>query len=115
KVPIPTDLVGKPVAAAQSELQALGLKSQVQTQTDPAPVGNVVDTNPKPGTSVKTGSTVTLLVSGGPAQVALPDVTTQTLAAATQTLKAAGFNNVQTTAAASSTVPANSVISQVPA
>jgi serine/threonine-protein kinase len=113
KVTIPADVVGKPVAAAQSELQGLGLKSQVQIQTDPAPAGNVVDTNPKPGTSVKSGSTVTLLVSGGPGQVNLPDVTGQSVTAATQTLKAAGFN-VQTVTATSSIVPANQVISQSP-
>jgi eukaryotic-like serine/threonine-protein kinase len=112
-VAVPADLVGKTSDAAQAELQGLDLKSQIQTQTDAAPVGNVIDTNPKAGTSVKTGSTVTLVVSGGPGQVALPDVTGQDVSAATKTLSDAGFV-VKTTPDSSDTVPLNKVISQDP-
>jgi len=113
KVAIPTDLVGQTSDAAQAELQGLNLKSQIQTETDASPVGNVIDTNPKPGTSVKTGSTVILLVSGGPAQVTLPDESGQNVTVASKALSDAGFQ-VQTTTASSDTVAVNDVISQTP-
>jgi serine/threonine-protein kinase len=75
QVAIPTDVVGKPEAAATSELQALGLKVQSQqTQSDTVAQGNVIATTPAAGTSVAKGSSVTLTVSAGPAPVSVPDV-----------------------------------------
>jgi serine/threonine-protein kinase len=112
-VTVPADLVGKQTAAAQSELQGLDLKSQVQTQTDPAAAGTVIATDPKGGSSVKKGSTVILLVSGGPAQVAVPNVVGQDAATASSTLTGAGFV-VQTTQQNSDTVATGQVISQEP-
>jgi serine/threonine-protein kinase len=112
-VTIPANVVGQTQAAAETELQALGLKSQPQPQANNAQIGTVFDTNPKPGTSVKSGSTVTLLVSSGPPQVQVPDVRNQDVAAATQALKNDGFN-VNTTTQNSNTVAANLVIAQSP-
>ena len=112
-VTVPADLVGKDTAAAQSELQGLDLKSQVQTQTDPAAPGTVIATDPKGGSSVKKGSTVILLVSGGPAQVAVPNVVGQDAATASSALTGAGFV-VQTTQQNSDTVATGQVISQDP-
>jgi serine/threonine-protein kinase len=112
-VTIPESVVGMDQAGAQTELQALGLRVQSQTQSNSASPGTVFDTSPKPGTSVKSGSTVTLLVSIGPPQVQVPDVRNQDVAAATHALQAAGFQ-VQTTPQNSDTVPVNVVIDQSP-
>jgi serine/threonine-protein kinase len=113
-VTIPADVVGQEQAAAQSELQGLGLKVQSQPQSSSTPVGRVVDTSPKPGTSVKSGSTVTLVVSSGPPQVQVPDVRNQDVTAATRTLQSAGFV-VTTVPQTSDTVAVNMVIDQSPA
>jgi serine/threonine-protein kinase len=113
-VTIPANVVGMDQAAAQTELQTLGLKVQSQQHTNNAPPGQVYGTDPKPGTSVKSGSTVTLLVSSGPPQVQVPDVRNEDVTTATHTLQGAGFV-VHTTAQNSDTVPANLVIAQSPA
>jgi serine/threonine-protein kinase len=114
EVTIPADIIGADAAQAQSELQNLGLKVAVRQQTSDTAPGKVVDSQPKPGTTVKTGSTVTLIVSGGPQLVQLPDVRGQDVNQATAALTQAGFH-VTTAPQASDTVPANQVIAQNPA
>ena len=114
EVTIPADIIGADAAQAQSELQNLGLKVAVRQQTSDTTPGKVVDSQPKPGTTVKTGSTVTLIVSGGPQLVQLPDVRGQDVNQATAALTQAGFH-VTTAPQASDTVPANQVIAQNPA
>jgi serine/threonine-protein kinase len=114
EVTIPADIIGADAAQAQSELQNLGLKVQVQQQTSDTTPGKVIDSQPKPGTTVKTQSTVTLIVSGGPQIVQLPDVRGQDVNQATAALTQAGFH-VTTTPQASDTVPVNQVIAQNPA
>ncbi len=113
-VTIPADVIGKDQSTAQGELQGLGLKVQSQSQSNNAQPGTVVNTDPKPGTSVRSGSTVTMVVSSGPPQVQVPDVRNQDVNTATQTLRNAGFT-VQTAPQNSDTVPANVVIDQSPA
>jgi beta-lactam-binding protein with PASTA domain len=114
-VTVPADLVGKPVADAQTELSKQGLKSQVQQQAnDTQQQGNVFDTNPKPGTQAKTGDTVTLLVSAGPTPVQVPNVTNMDATQAANILTQAGLHPVSTPQA-SNTVANNVVISQSPA
>jgi len=113
-VAIPPDLIGQDANTAQTELTGLGLKWQLQPQPSNQPANQVLDTNPKVGTSVKAGSTVTLVTSAGPVQVSVPDVRNQDAAAATKALQAVGFQ-VQTNPQSSDTVPANTVIDQTPA
>jgi serine/threonine-protein kinase len=113
QVTIPADIIGADAAQAQSELQNLGLKVQVQQQTSDTTQGKVIDSQPKPGTTVKTQSTVTLIVSGGPQMVQLPDVRGQDVNQATAALTQAGFH-VTTTPQASDTLPVNQVIAQNP-
>jgi serine/threonine-protein kinase len=114
EVTIPADIIGADAAQAQSELQNLGLKVAVQQQTSNTAPGKVIDSQPKPGTTVKTQSTVTLIVSGGPQLVQLPDVRGQDVNQATAALTQAGFH-VTTTPQASDTLPVNQVIGQNPA
>jgi serine/threonine-protein kinase len=91
---IPSDLIGKSEAAATSELQGLGFNVSTQPQDSTKPQGTVVDTNPKPGSSVQRGSQVTLLVSKGPQTAFVPDVRGFAVALAVQTIRAAGFKAV---------------------
>ncbi|MDP9074426.1 MAG: Stk1 family PASTA domain-containing Ser/Thr kinase, partial [Actinomycetota bacterium] len=109
RIVIPADIIGKPVADAQSELQSLGLKAQPDH-----PQGTVTDSQPSKGTTVDRGSVVVLIVKTAPATVPVPDVRNQNVDAATNVLKAAGFV-VTTQQQNSPTVPANFVIDQTPA
>jgi eukaryotic-like serine/threonine-protein kinase len=113
-VTIPADIIGEDTATAKTELQSLGLKVQVQQQTSDTTQGKVIDSQPKPGTTVKTKSTVTLIASAGPQLVQVPDVRGQDVNAAASTLTQAGFQ-VKTNPQASNTVPNNQVIDENPA
>ncbi len=115
-VRIPADVVNKPAAAAQSELQALGFTKVTQSPTTSATVaaGNVITTQPAPGTSQKSNKPVVLVVSAGPVQVKVPNVVGQTQAAATAALQAQKFH-VSPTAQNSNTVASGVVITTNPA
>ena len=109
RVTIPADIIGKPVADAQTELSSLGLKSNPDH-----PQGTVTDSQPKPNTTVARDSTVGLVVKSAPATVPVPDVRGQNVDAATTALKQAGFV-VTSQQQSSATVQANNVIDQTPA
>jgi serine/threonine-protein kinase len=92
---IPSDLIGKTEADASAELQQLGFNvGPSQPQDSSQPKGQVIDTNPKPGTSVQRGSAVSLIVSKGPQTAPVPDVRGFAVATAVQTIRAAGFKPV---------------------
>src|SRR5271166_940331 len=79
-------------AQAQATLQAAGLAAtEAQGNNPTVPAGQVINTSPPAGTPVPPGSTVTVNVSTGPPMVAVPDVTTDTVAAATSALQTAGL------------------------
>ena len=118
KVAIPTDVINKKATDVRTELQGLGF-TDVQQQDQPAPdlnsVGNVLDTNPKPGTKVSKRSQITLLV-GTAAQVNVPNVVGKEVNAASSLLQSSQYKfTVATNNVASDTVAANQVISQDPA
>jgi serine/threonine-protein kinase len=115
-VVVPTDVVNKPQATAEQELHQKGFtnittRNQTSSQVQS---GNVITTEPVPGTSMKSNAQLVLVVSSGAVQVKVPDVTGQPVGQATQTLHADGFVPT-TTAANSSTVPQGDVISTNPA
>jgi eukaryotic-like serine/threonine-protein kinase len=113
---VPTDLTNKSQAAAQQELQQKGF-TNVSSRTQASSAvqsGNVITTQPAPGTSMKSNAQLVLVVSSGATQVKVPDVSGQPVAQATQALHAAGFVPT-TTAANSSSVPQGDVISTNPA
>jgi serine/threonine-protein kinase len=86
------DESGKDPATAGADLQALGLRgTQASEPSNTEPQGKVTRTSPPAGTSVATGSPVTIFVSSGAASVQVPDVTGSTLSSAESTLQAAGF------------------------
>jgi serine/threonine-protein kinase len=110
-VTVPTTLVGLTQAEAKRALAAAGLKvAQVIPRSSDQPAGQVLDTNPPPGTQVPIGSGVQLVVSNG--KVAVPQVVGETVAQATQDLEQAGF---QVKLTPNTSTPDAHVISQDPA
>jgi serine/threonine-protein kinase len=85
------NVIGLPFADAASQLQKAGFSvSRIDVDSDLAK-GIVVDQAPNGGETGAKGSTVTLSVSKGPTTSAVPDVTTQPLATAEDTLRSSGF------------------------
>jgi serine/threonine-protein kinase len=113
---VPTDLVNKPQAVAEQELHQKGFTNVTSRPQNSSQVqgGNVITSEPVPGTSMKSNAQLVLVVSSGAVQVNVPDVTNQPAAQATQALQTAGFVPT-TTEANSSSVPQGIVISTNPA
>lgn len=67
-VTIPNDIVGKTEADATAQLQGLGLTVDAVSSDDPSsqPAGTVISSDPRVGSKVAIGSTVTLTLSSGP-------------------------------------------------
>jgi serine/threonine-protein kinase len=117
KVTIP-DLVARSQVAAASQLGNLGLivGDPVQEPSDDIEAGLVIRTDPPAGTQVEEGSTVTLVVSSGPAPVAVPNVVGQTEEQATASLQGAGFSrSVELVEVPFGSADAGRVVSQSPA
>jgi eukaryotic-like serine/threonine-protein kinase len=73
-VAVPSE-AGKSAGDATSDLESLGFKvTTVQKQSGTVPNGNVISTDPKHGTKVDKGSTVTLNVSSGQSMTNVPNV-----------------------------------------
>jgi eukaryotic-like serine/threonine-protein kinase len=74
EAPIPT-VQGQPADEAADELREAGFETERRNEfSDTVPRGRVIETNPAEGTSVRRGSTVTLVVSRGRERVAVPDL-----------------------------------------
>ena len=92
-VGIPT-VVGETFESASSQLQAAGFAVARQDVDSEQPKGIVVRQSPAGGAQASRGATVTLSVSKGPKESAVPDVTSQDEEAARSALEAAGFDVV---------------------
>jgi eukaryotic-like serine/threonine-protein kinase len=103
-------------AAATRLIKKAGLKvTDVVTQSSTSfKAGEATGTNPGAARSVPPGTGVTLLISSGQPQKAVPDVRGESQSAATSQLTGAGFN-VNPTTQTSSSATAGNVISQNPA
>src|SRR6184192_469545 len=79
------NVVGQTQAAAASAITGAGLTVGAVTMQSSSTVasGSVISESPPAGTKVASGSPVNLVVSSGPAQIAVPNVVGQTQAAAT--------------------------------
>jgi beta-lactam-binding protein with PASTA domain len=110
------NVVGLTQAAATSALTGAGLivGTVSTTSSGTVPSGSVISENPVAGTSVATGSSVSLSVSTGPVLVSVPNVVGLTEAAATSALSSAGLMIGTIGTVRSATVPAGSVISENP-
>jgi serine/threonine-protein kinase len=108
---IPFDITtGRTAEDVTAELTGLGFVVKRQDAANGAPVGNVFDSLPKPGTTRPVGSDVTILVSSGPAPVAVPRVQGLTQDEATSQLEQAGFTNLNPVREASDSVTSGQVI-----
>jgi serine/threonine-protein kinase len=89
--PLPS-FVGQQFQAAQAQAQSGGYQLQeVAAVNSNQPQGTIVGQSPQPGTAITPNEVVTVQVSNGPPEVAIPNVAGQSVAAATATLQAAGF------------------------
>jgi serine/threonine-protein kinase len=113
QVGVPT-VQGLQRADAERALQESGLKSRVRREnSDTVPAGTVIDSQPRAGTELDKGSTVTLLVSKGRAKVSVPKVTGIDSKTAESELRQAGLD--VTIARQASTESPGTVLSQDPA
>lgn len=86
------DVAGADQVTATQTLADAGLRVTKTTRaSDTMPAGNVITTDPAPGTPVRPGDTVTIVVSTGPGMARVPNVIGQTEADARATVTGAGF------------------------
>ncbi len=105
-------LAGLTEASAEQILTQKHLKYQLQTQySSSVNPGDVISSTPATGQLAPFGSTVSLLVSKGPAPVPVPNVVGESQQAATSTLSSDQLA-ISTSMAYSDTVPSGDVISQ---
>jgi eukaryotic-like serine/threonine-protein kinase len=91
EAPVPL-VQGLPADQAADMLREAGFKSEQRREfSDTVKSGRVIDTSPTAGTSVRKGSTVTLVVSRGKEKVAVPDVRGTTRDEAERLLRDAGL------------------------
>ncbi len=109
-------VAGMAVGTADTELQNLGFTVKIGTSQHSNTIGkgDVVQTDPRIGASVRRGATVTIIESTGPVMITVPPVTGLTEAAAQAELRRAGLTPGPVTTVASSTVPVGVVISTNP-
>jgi len=90
---IPSDLASKDPSEATSVLESLTLivTGTREVFDELVPIGKVVSTNPVGGTSVKRETSVSLLVSKGPAPVAVPPIVGTLITDATTALTELGL------------------------
>jgi beta-lactam-binding protein with PASTA domain len=110
------NVVGALQAAAQTTITGAGLVVGAVTTANSGTVavGRVISQNPANPASVAPGTAVALVISLGPASVAVPAVANLTQAAATTAITGAGLVVGTITNASSATVPSGSVISSSP-
>ncbi len=108
------DVNGKSSSEAVKILRENGFQPTTQSQaSESVEKGRVISTDPAAGIEVQVGSPVTVLVSSGPKEVSVPEVTGETQADATATLAAAGLK-VSVSKREVAEPAAGTVISQTP-
>jgi beta-lactam-binding protein with PASTA domain len=111
------NVVGMTLANAEATITSANLTGGTITtaNSDTVPASSVISQTPIAGISVAIGSSVDLVISIGPLMaVTVPNVVGQPEASAEAAIIAAGLTLGAITQAKSTTVPAGSVISQVP-
>jgi len=95
---VPSDLAGQDPKDVTSALEALTLVIAATNEVfdELIPVGKVVSTDPAGGTSVKRETSITILVSKGPAPVEVPPIIGTLITDATTTLGALGLTTETT-------------------
>jgi serine/threonine-protein kinase len=106
---------GESYTQAATQIKAAGLNPVENKESSSVKAGLVISTNPDNGNSVAKNSTVTVNVSTGAANIALPNLTGSQAAQAEAQLKTLGFTNVTPTVDAQSTAPSGQVDHMTPA
>jgi serine/threonine-protein kinase len=103
-------------ATASNQLgQALFVVRPQQQASNSVSVGNVISTDPLPNTPAPKGSVVIIVVSTGPAQITVKDVTGETQAQAQTDLTNQGFHTFVSLVDVADSAQVGKVISQDPA
>jgi eukaryotic-like serine/threonine-protein kinase len=111
---VPT-VVGASVQDASRQLNDLGFTVVVvDGRYSAEPKGTVLGVDPAEGTSLREGSTVTLVPSLGPPPVLVPDLTGMTLDKATTALQDQGLARGRVKQIYDDTIPDGSVVRQAP-
>ena len=109
------DLRGRTAQAGADQLAAIGLgSSTTPVFDDVAPEGEVVDTRPRPGSSVHKNGSVVLVVSAGPELFGVPDLRGSTQEEAAARLVEAGLTLGPVAEAYDEQVDAGRVVSTDP-
>jgi eukaryotic-like serine/threonine-protein kinase len=87
------NVVGQAYDSAASMLQGQGFAVAKKLVDSNQPAGVVVDSSPKPGSSVAPGSSITLLVSKGPKEQQVPSVENLDVDTAKGILQDSGFKS----------------------
>lgn len=84
------DILGDPRSQARAELEELGLEVRMREEESDEERDIVVNSDPRPATTVSVGTVITLFYSDGPEEV--PNVIGMEEGRATRTLERAGFD-----------------------
>jgi beta-lactam-binding protein with PASTA domain len=108
------DVAGIELSAAKGELEQANLKMKegAKKYSDTVPEGAVISTDPKAGTELKRGDTVTVTVSQGKAPISVPDLVGQNVNNARAQLQQLGLTAVERYK--DSDQPADTVLAQSP-
>jgi eukaryotic-like serine/threonine-protein kinase len=85
------NVIGQQYDNAAGQLQGRGFAVARRDVDSSQPKDTVIDQQPKGGSELARGGTVTLYVSKGPKESTIPDVSSQDEASATETLQQSGF------------------------
>ena len=99
---------------AEKTLKELGLETKIETEnSETVEIGKVISMSPGAGETVKKGDTVTLVISKGPKDMKVPDVSGESQESATAALEAMGLK-VDVKDKASEDVDKGNVVSTSP-
>jgi beta-lactam-binding protein with PASTA domain len=102
-----------PEVRARLRQSGLRLDSRLEDHSDSVPAGEVIWADPRPGTEVEKESGVNVVISTGPAPIAVPDVTGASEADAAAALGSTGFQ-VKVSRAYSESVGEGAVVAVEP-
>ncbi len=106
------DVTGYTLSDAQKDLAYDKFQIKLARKFDPSPKDTVIAEKPKAGTKLRQGSTVTLVVSDGPAPIKMPRLIGLTLDKARELAARDGFTINITEMAAINNIPPNVIASQ---
>jgi len=109
------NIVGKLTDDVKTQIENLGLKLEVKsTKKSDEQENTILETDPKAGTKVKKGSTISVIVSAGEEQVPMPDFRNYERTDIEKTLKSKEFTNYTITEQYNDSVESGYFIRQSP-